>query len=50
MSARAAELSALMPPCPYEDDEPPQTPATRPIEPAANDEPEVEIVRQRMAG
>ena len=49
MNACAAELAALMPPCPY-DDEPPHAPATRPIEPASNDEPEVEMVRQRMTG
>jgi hypothetical protein len=50
MNVRAAELSALMPPCPYEDDKPPQSPTTRPVEPAANDEAEVEMVRQRMTG
>jgi hypothetical protein len=51
MRACAAELSALMPPCPYEDDdEPSQSPTNRPMESAANDEPEVEMVRQRMTG
>ena len=50
MDAYAAELSALMPPCPYEDDEPASSQSSepvKPVEPAPNDE-EVEIVRQRM--
>jgi hypothetical protein len=34
----------------YPSDDQPQSPSTRPIEPAANDEPEVEMARQRMTG